>query len=264
MPQSIENKKPVVLTIAGFDPSCGAGIGADLKTIAACGGYGVAVVTALTVQNTREVRSVVAVKPHLLISQLECLLEEISPRAVKIGMLGTKGIVKAVASYLHSQRLSNLVLDPVLRSTSGSLLLERKAVDTFKSKLLPLADCLTPNLYEAGLLAEMKVDSIASMKQAAERIVDLGCKAVVITGGHLHEPTDVLFDGSSFAIFPGHRIGRQRTHGTGCAFSSALACYLAHGCSLREATQKAKRFTTRAIRHSLSIGRGHALNHFFG
>lgn len=263
MSQPIETKRPVVLAIAGFDPSCGAGIAADLKAIGACGAYGIAAITALTIQNTVSVNRVIPVEPLVLIQQIEYLVEDIRPAAIKIGMLGTKENVEALREYLNSIRLPHVVIDPVFRSSSGSALLAEQAIDVFRAAILPLADCLTPNLDEAEILSGLKVRDIEEMKIAAERIVALGSKAVVITGGHLMKPTDVLFDGESYEIFAGDRVGPPHTHGTGCTFSSALASFLALGCSLRTATARAKNYVTQTIQQSYAIGRGRsALNHF--
>ncbi|MBZ5538658.1 MAG: bifunctional hydroxymethylpyrimidine kinase/phosphomethylpyrimidine kinase [Acidobacteriia bacterium] len=263
MSQSIETTRPVVLTIAGFDPSCGAGIAADLKTISACGAYGIAAITALTIQNTVGVNRVIPIEPLVLIQQIEYLIEDIRPAAVKIGMLATKENVEGLRKFLLSNPLSRIVIDPVIRSSSGSALLTDEAIDVFKTAILPLADCLTPNISEAEILSGLKVRNVDEMKKAAERIVALGSKAVVITGGHLIEPTDVLFDGATYEIFAAERVGPSHTHGTGCTFSSALATFLALGCSLKTATANAKNYVTRAIQRSYPIGRGRSpLNHF--
>jgi hydroxymethylpyrimidine/phosphomethylpyrimidine kinase len=263
MSQSIETKRPVVLTIAGFDPSCGAGIAADLKAIGACGAYGIAAITALTIQNTVGVNRVIPIEPLVLIQQIEYLMEDIRPAAVKIGMLASRENVEALEKYFHLTRLPHVVIDPVIRSSSGCALLAHEAIDAFKSAILPLADCLTPNIDEAELLSGLKVRNVEEMKNAAERIVALGSKAVVITGGHLIKPTDVLFDGEAYEIFSADRVGPLLTHGTGCTFSSALASFLALGYSLKAATAKAKNYVTQAIERSYPVGRGRSpLNHF--
>jgi hydroxymethylpyrimidine/phosphomethylpyrimidine kinase len=256
--------RPTVLTIAGFDPSCGAGIAADLKTIAANGAYGIAAVTALTIQNTLEVKRLVPVDAKDLIDQLDCIIQDIRPDAVKIGMLVTSENVEAVAGFLNRSHLENVVLDPILQSSTGTSLLNSDAVDNFISELIPLADCLTPNLEEASLLGHLPVTNLEQMKKAAKALRDLGCRAVVITGGHLQEPIDVLFDGESFEVFSASRIECRNTHGTGCAFSTAVACHLAFGLSLPDAVRAAKKFVSGAIKHSYPIGRGYGpLNHFF-
>lgn len=257
-------RRPCVLTIAGFDPSCGAGIAADLKTITACGCYATAVVSALTIQNTLGVKRVVPVQPSNLTDQLRCVVDDIFPSAVKIGMLATRENVAALASFLRSTSLLNVVLDPVLQSTSGMPLLSTDALELLKSGLVTQVDCLTPNIDEAGILAGLKIKNVDEMKNAAARIVGMGAKAVVITGGHLEMATDVLFDGNDFVIFSERRIESQGVHGTGCTFASALAAYLARGRSLHDAVAEAKRFVTKAIIHSQSLGRGNRLlEHFF-
>jgi hydroxymethylpyrimidine/phosphomethylpyrimidine kinase len=256
--------KPVVLTVAGFDPSCGAGTAADLKTISACGGYGVAVLTALTIQNSLHVQRVVCVEPMVLRQQLECLLADVVPRAVKIGMLASRENVEVLADVLGSKRLPNVVLDPVMYSSSGHSLLTVEALDTFKSRLLPLADCVTPNIDEAEWLAGCPSRNVEGMKEAAVRLVQMGCKAAVITGGHLPEPIDVLFDGQTLEVFSGTHIDSNNTHGTGCTFSSAIATYLALDFSLKDAIARAKQFVAQALLRSFPVGRGHGpLNHFF-
>ncbi|MFI5174495.1 MAG: bifunctional hydroxymethylpyrimidine kinase/phosphomethylpyrimidine kinase [Terriglobia bacterium] len=263
MSQTIEKKRPAVLTIAGFDPSGGAGIAADLKTFAACGTYGIAAITALTIQNTVEVRQIVPIEPQILIRQIECVVSDIPPSAVKVGMLGTKENLEALIKYLSSSKLRNVVIDPVIRSSSGSPLLAENAIELFRSQLLPLADCLTPNIDEAGILSGSRVSNIEEMKKASRQIVALGARAVVITGGHLNEPTDVLFDGESYEIFAGRRVGPQGTHGTGCTFSSALAAFLALGQALNLAIANAKKYVTKALQQSYPMGRGRSpLNHF--
>jgi hydroxymethylpyrimidine/phosphomethylpyrimidine kinase len=256
--------KPVVLAVAGFDPSCGAGTAADLKTISACGGYGVAVLTALTIQNSVHVQRVVCVEPIVLRQQLECLLADVMPRAVKIGMLASRENVDVLADVLGSKQLPNVVLDPVLFSSSGHSLLTTEALETFKSRMLPLAGCVTPNIDEAEWLTGFQSRNVEGMKEAAVRLVQMGCKAAVITGGHLPEPIDVLFDGQTWEVFSGTHIDSNNTHGTGCTFSSAIATYLALEFSLRDAIARAKQFVSQALLRSFPVGRGHGpLNHFF-
>lgn len=256
--------KPVVLAIAGFDPSCGAGIGADLKTIAACGAYGIAAIAALTIQNTVAVKQCVPVDPEVLREQIEFIIEDILPAAVKIGMLACRENVEVVAEILAERKLKNIVLDPIVRSSSGTTLLESDGIAAMKRRLLPMADCVTPNLDEAGLLSGFPVVDVEDMKKAAERIVALGAKSVVVTGGHLSEAVDVLYDGTSFEVFPRRKVESRSTHGTGCAFSSALASHLALGWSLRDSVAAAKQFVTAAIQKAAPLGHGSGpLNHFF-
>lgn len=253
-----------MLTVAGFDPSCGAGTAADLKTISACGGYGVAVLTAMTIQNSLSVQRVICVEPIVLRQQLECLLADVMPRAVKIGMLASLENVDVLADVLGSYRLPHVVLDPVMHSSSGHSLLNADALDILKSRLLPMADCVTPNIDEAEWLAGGQARDIEGMKEAALRLVQMGCKAAVITGGHLPEPIDVLYDGQTWELFSGTHIDSNNTHGTGCTFSSAIATYLALDSSLKDAIARAKQFVSQALLRSFPVGRGHGpLNHFF-
>ncbi len=259
----------VVLTIAGFDPSSGAGITADIKTIAAHGLYGMACITALTVQSTLGVRRVQSVDPAVVRETLDWLLEDLRPAALKIGMLGSAHIVVTVASWLREHRLSNVVLDPVLRSSSGAALLEPAGVDVLKSELLTLADVVTPNLDEASVLTGHTVDDIEGMRSACESLRGLGAENIVITGGHLPEPTDLLAEASGNSLrcreFPGERIQTPHTHGTGCAFSTALACNLGLGMTIGDAVLSAKEYVGRILRQPYSVGKGiGAVNHLAG
>ena len=260
----------VVLTIAGFDPSSGAGVTADLKTIAAHGLFGTAVLTALTVQNTQDVSHWKPVEPSLVRGMLESLVDDMPPVAVKIGMLGSAEVARAVVGFLRTWQPKNVVLDPVLRSSSGAELLDGEALSTLQNELIGLSDVITPNLGEASLLSGVEVKDLESMKEAARRMVDRGTRNVVVTGGHLDEPTDLLAaresDGTvAFKSYPGQHISTPNTHGTGCAFSTALACNLALGGSVTDAVQKAKTYVAEALRNSYAIGKGTApINHLYG
>jgi hydroxymethylpyrimidine/phosphomethylpyrimidine kinase len=260
----------IVLTIAGFDPSSGAGVTADLKTIAAHGLYGTAVITALTIQTTQGVRGWEPVQPSLVRDTLEALVTDMRPAAVKIGMLGSGEVAAVVAEFLAGHRLQGVVLDPVVRSSSGADLLDEKGFATLRDKLLELADVVTPNLMEAGMLADIEVNDLPSMQEACRKLKALGANNVVVTGGHLPEPTDLLaetqLDGSLlFRKYHGERISTENTHGTGCAFSTALACNLALGASLAGAVQAAKTYVAEALRNSYAVGKGTSpINHFFG
>lgn len=261
---------PIVLSIAGFDPSSGAGATADLKTIAAHGLYGTTVLTALTVQTTTGVRRWEPVAPALVMETINGLMDDIPPAAVKIGMLGTGEITRVVADFLERSRPTNVILDPVLRSSSGAALIDRAGFRVLRDVLLPLADVITPNLAEAALLADVEVKDIHSMKEACQKLKALGAQNVVVTGGHLAEPTDLLAqtqpDGSlGFRTYPGERIDTQNTHGTGCAFSTALACDLALGRTLEDSVLAAKGYVAEALRQSYQVGKGTSpINHFFG
>lgn len=264
MSQPASCSPPIVLSIAGFDPTAGAGTGADLKTIAAHNCYGVAVVTALTVQSSRGVKGVQPVSAELVRAQLEELLKDISVAAVKIGMLGTRANVQVVAEVLERKKISHVVLDPVLRSTSGMELLEAAGAKELAKQLLALATVITPNIGEATALTGLEIKKVDDMKAAAEKLREMGARAVVITGGELERPTDLLYVGDEFTPLETDRIKSENTHGTGCAFSSAIAANLALGRQLAESVMLAKAYVGKAIAKGYSIGKGKgALNHFY-
>ena len=264
MPQS----PPTVLTIAGFDPSSGAGITADIKTIAAHGCYGVAVITALTVQSTQGVRRVQPVDPMLFGDSLEELTGDVKVSAVHIGMLGSGEIAGKVADFFQKKRLPNIVIDPVLRSSSGAELLDEPGIRVLAERLLPLASVITPNAEEAAALtgrAGTPIVTPEDVREAARRLHQLGAKRVVITGGHLEKATDVLsIDGSTLQTFKAERVNSDCTHGTGCAFSNAIACHLAQGRAVEEAVLLAKAFVTAAIGNAYPVGKGRGpVNHMY-
>jgi hydroxymethylpyrimidine/phosphomethylpyrimidine kinase len=262
---------PVVLTIAGFDPTAGAGLSADLKTFAAHGCYGVAALTSLALQDTGKVHAVEPVKPEVLRQQLEQLLSDFSIAAVKIGMLATRAHVRVVAEVLEKvlekKKLSPVVLDPVLRSTSGAELLDAKGTEELRSRLLKLARVVTPNRWEAGVLTGMEVRNRDALQAAAQKLQEMGARAVVITGGGEEKPVDLFYDfndGESFTEFAGEKVRSENTHGTGCAFSSALAANLAHGRALADSVVLAKAYVTEAIKKGHALGKGKGLlNHFY-
>ena len=257
-----------MLTIAGFDPSSGAGVTADIKTIAAHGCYGVACITAMTVQSTAGVLRVEAVDPALVTETLEELARDISIAAVHIGMLGTGKVVKAVAEFLGrgagrvglGNKLPNIVLDPILKSSSGADLLDAAGTRLLIEKLIPLADVLTPNVDEAATLTGLKVTDLDQMRSAASKLHEMGSAAVVITGGHLDKAIDLLSfttkDGVEQEVFKAERQRSNSTHGTGCAFATATACHLALDRGLAEAALLAKTFVTAAIAAGHPVGRG--------
>ncbi len=261
MPQT----PPVVLTIAGFDPSSGAGITADIKTIAAHGCYGLAAVTALTVQSTAGVRQVAPVDPILLFDTLQELTSDVKISAVHIGMLGSAKVAARVADFLEKERHPNVVLDPVLRATSGTSLLDDEGVRILKERLLPLATVITPNVDEAAALSGMDIANIQQVKQAAQLLHEMGAKGVVITGGHLERAIDVLSVKDDYVqVFRSDRLESTNTHGTGCAFSTTIACLLAQGRSLSAAVLLAKAYVTAAISNAYPIGRGPGpVNHMY-
>lgn len=255
---------PVVLTIAGFDPSSGAGVTADIKTIAAHGCYGVACITALTVQSTAGVRRVRPVDRELVEETLVELVADVKISAVRIGMLGTGEVVRAVAEFLEGRprkgRLPNVVLDPIIKASSGADLLDASGVKLLKEKLIPLADVVTPNVDEAAALTGLKVADLDGMKAAASQLHELGCPAIVVTGGHLEKATDLLSfktpQGIEYEVFKAERQRSNSTHGTGCAFATAMACHLAQGRGLAEAALLAKTYVTAAISYGHDLGRG--------
>ncbi len=265
---------PVVLSIAGFDPSSGAGITADIKTIAAHGCYGATCITALTVQTTQGVRAVEAVKPEIVRDTLRELAADLPVSAVRIGMLGSAAVVEAVVDFLESLRPPNVVLDPVVRSSSGAELLEPAGVDILKRRMLPLVSVVTPNVDEVAVLTgHPKANPVAAghlhpdaeprlraAVAAAETLLDGGARAIVVTGGHLEKPADVLLwrpEGQlQVKIFPSRRIESCSTHGTGCAFAASLACSLALGTALPEAVVGAQEYVFRAIQTAEPLGRG--------
>jgi hydroxymethylpyrimidine/phosphomethylpyrimidine kinase len=257
-------KPPVVLTIAGFDPSSGAGVTADIKTIAAHGCYGVACITALTVQSTAGVRRVEALDPSLVIETLEELASDIPIAAVHIGMLGAGKVVKAVAEFLGRRsgrdKLPNVVLDPILKSSSGADLLDPAGTRVLIEKLIPLADVITPNVDEAALLTGLKVTDLDEMRASAAALHQMGSAAVVITGGHLEKATDLLSfttkRGVEEEVFKAERQRSNSTHGTGCAFATAMCCHLALDRGVAEAALLAKTFVTAAIAAGHPLGRG--------
>lgn len=258
-------KPPVVLTIAGFDPSSGAGVTADIKTIAAHGCYGVACITALTVQSTAGVRRVEPVDPTIVSETLQELAADLAIGAVHIGMLGSARVVEAVADFLsersaHPSAAPNIVLDPILKSSSGADLLDPGAISALKDRLIPLADVLTPNIDEAGVLTGAKVKDLEDMKAAAGRLHEMGARAVVITGGHLEKATDLLSfttrRGIEQEVFKAERQRSNSTHGTGCAFATAMTCHLALDRGLAEAALLAKTYVTAAIGNAYPLGRG--------
>jgi hydroxymethylpyrimidine/phosphomethylpyrimidine kinase len=251
---------PAVLTIAGFDPSSGAGVTADIKTIAAHGCYGVACITALTVQSTAGVRRVEAVNSELLTEMLTELSADVEIASVRIGMLGSAKVARAVAEFLTTKKLENIVLDPVLKSTSGSELIDRNAARLMVEKLLPLAAVVTPNVDEAWALTGLAVRNPDQMRAAAHKLHEMGAAAVVVTGGHLEKAIDLLSfktrQGVEQEVFKSDRQRSKSTHGTGCAFATAIACHLARGRGLPEAVLLAKAYITAAIVNAHPLGKG--------
>lgn len=256
---------PILLTIAGFDPTGGAGIVADLKTFATHNCYGVAAVTALTVQSTQGVRSTHLTPAATLRAQIEALLDDCQIAGVKIGMLGNKANAAVVADVLARAKFPFVVLDPVVKAAAGGEdLLDSSGLKFLGEELLKLATVITPNVAEAELLTGMKIENVDGMKAAAEKLIERGARAVVITGGETEKATDVLHDGTELQVFSGERVKSENTHGSGCTFASAIAAQLASGKQLADAVMLAKAYVTKAIEKSFSIGKGPGpLDHFY-
>lgn len=249
---------PLVLSIAGSDPGGGAGIQGDIKTIHANGAYALSVFTAITAQNTVEVVDVLDLPLHIIQAQLKAIFDDFEVCAIKTGMLASKEIVEGVADVLKQHMSIPLVVDPVMRSTSGYPLLKADAIDSLKKDLIPLTSLLTPNIPEAEILSGIKITKRLEAESAVKRIHQLGCGAVLLKGGHLSEAPgcDLLYDGSTLTWFEGVLIETSNTHGTGCTYASAIATHLAQHRSLQEAVSQAKSYVTEAIKHGLSIGQG--------
>jgi len=251
---------PVVLTIAGFDPSSGAGVTADTKTIAAHACYGVACITALTVQSTAGVRRVEPVSPELVTQTLEELASDVEIAAIRIGMLGSGRVVKAVADFLAERQPTNVVLDPILKSSSGADLLDATGARLLGQRLIPLSAVVTPNVDEASALTGLAVGNLEQMRAAAHKLHELGSAAVVITGGHLEKAIDLLSftskHGVQQEVFKSARLRSNSTHGTGCAFATSVACHLALGRGLPEAVLLAKTYVAATISNAHPLGRG--------
>lgn len=256
---------PNTLSIAGVDPSGGAGVLADVKTMSALGAYGMAVIAALTAQNTRTVSGISPVPPDFVALQIDTLFADVRVDAVKIGMLGQQAVTRRVAERMAHWRPAHLVLDPVMVAKSGDHLLRRDAVGALRELLLPLALVVTPNIPEAEVLADMAIVTDEDRREAARRIASYGPRYVIVKGGHAPgDPVDYLYDGDQIIpIAAGPRIDTPNTHGTGCTFSSAITAGLAKGLGVEHAVRDAKTFITAALRRSYRVGAGHSpVNHF--
>ena len=253
------------LTIAGSDSSGGAGIQADIKTMTVNGVYGMSAITALTAQNTMGVIGIMEVTPEFLGDELDCVFTDIFPDAVKIGMVAGSGLIEVIARKLHQYKAVNIVVDPVMVSTSGSRLINDEAVITLKEALLPMATVLTPNIPEAAWLSGIQITSPNDMLQAARLISEAyGC-AVLCKGGHqINDANDLLYRDGTYKWFKGKRIHNPNTHGTGCTLSSAIASNLAKGYELDTAVEKAKAYLSGALLSMLDLGKGSGtINHAF-
>jgi hydroxymethylpyrimidine kinase/phosphomethylpyrimidine kinase len=255
---------PILLTIGGFDPSCGGGVGADLKTFAACGCYGVAAVTSLTVQNTQGVEGIHNTPSAELREQLEVLTKDCDIAAVKIGMLGNRGNAVVVAEFLDANKFAHVVHDPVMRSSGDSELLDATGIKFLATELLKRSSVITPNIQEAEILTGLTIRDVGDMEAAARKLVEMGAHAVIVKGGHMEKAVDVLFDGNDLHFLGGDRVKMEHTHGTGCTFASAIAAQLAAGRSLLEATTLAKAYVMKAIERAYPVGKGRLpLDHFY-
>jgi hydroxymethylpyrimidine/phosphomethylpyrimidine kinase len=253
-------KTPIALTIAGSDSSGGAGIQADLKTFTAFGVYGASVITALTAQNTQGVRGLEAVSPALVVAQMDAVLEDLDVGAIKTGMLATADIVAAVARRLAAGSPYPLVVDPVMVATSGATLITPAAVDAVRHALIPLATLITPNLPEAARLLQVSEAATASeIAVQAEALHALGCRAVLIKGGHRvgDMAIDYLYDGQTLQRFARPRVDTRHTHGTGCTLSAAIAALIARGAGLPEAVERAKSFVWQGLKEGCDRAVGH-------
>jgi hydroxymethylpyrimidine kinase/phosphomethylpyrimidine kinase len=269
MKKDFKKKYNRVLTIAGSDSGGGAGIQADLKTIGANGCYGMSVVTALTAQNTVEVRGIYGVPIDFVRLQMEAVLTDIGTDAVKIGMLFSPELIATVADQLKKFKVANIVLDPVMIAQSGDKLLQDEAIEALKNHLIPMAALITPNLPEASVLLGREINSLGMVSDAARELCRLGCTNVLIKGGHLEgeESDDCLYLGEKDEVIflPAKRIETCNNHGTGCTLSSAVAANIAKGCDVVNAVRRAKEYITGAIGAGAcySLGQGHGPVHHF-
>ena len=262
--QNSQTTPPILLTIAGFDPSCGAGIAADLKTFAAHGCYGVAAITSITVQNTQGVTAVHNTPSSELREQLEALANDCEIAAVKIGMLGNRGNAVAITEFLDANKFAHVVHDPVMKSSSGTELLDSGGIKYMMAELLKRSSVITPNVAEAEVLTGILIKDVADMEDAARKLVEMGARAVIVKGGHTERAVDVVFDGTDLVPLAGEKVADRQLHGTGCTFASALAAQLAAGRSLVEAATLSKAYVTKAIEKAYAVGKGRLpLDHFY-
>jgi hydroxymethylpyrimidine/phosphomethylpyrimidine kinase len=246
------------LSIAGSDSGGGAGIQADLLTLAAHGVHGACAITAITAQNTVAVTRWQALEPGMVRAQIEAVADDMEIAALKTGMLANRAIIEEVARVISERRFTNLVVDPVMVAKSGDRLLDAAAEAAYVEHLFPLAALITPNLPEASALLSRPITSVREMKEAAQELRRLGARAALIKGGHLEgDPTDVLWDGTALHEFTTPRIDTKNTHGTGCTYSAAIVARLAHGQDIESSVRGAKQYLTVAIQESYSPGRGH-------
>jgi len=253
----------VILTIGGSDPSGGAGIQADIKTFCAARMYGTSVITAITVQNSTSVSNIMPLPPEIVEQQLDAVFSDMDIQTVKIGMLYNAEIVEVVSRYLRKASPKSIVLDPVLKSSTGTTLLLEDAINLLKNSLFPIATVITPNISEASYFSGMLVNDIPSMKEASAILQSFGSTNILIKGGHLEKlPVDILYNGKKFFVFEAPRIVTDNGRGLGCSFASAIAVSLARGLSIEESVDIAKKFISKALNHPFKIGKGKGpLNH---
>ncbi|WP_291651194.1 bifunctional hydroxymethylpyrimidine kinase/phosphomethylpyrimidine kinase [Clostridium sp.] len=260
----MRNYKIATLTIAGSDSSGGAGIQADLKTFSAIGTYGMSFITAITAQNTQGVFMVEDLSKDIIRKQIEVVMDDIEPKAIKIGMVSSPEIIDEIVETLEKYDTKYLVVDPVMISKSGYNLLKPEAKNALVQRLIPKAYIITPNILEAEELTGMKIYTIEDMREAGEKILTLGPNYVLMKGGHLEgEAADILIGGNLFKVYKSERLNRKNTHGTGCTLSSAITAYLALGYDIEKSVELSKEYITNAIKNSFDIGKGVGPVHHF-
>ena len=256
--------KSTILIIAGSDSSGGAGIQADLKTVTSLGSYGMTAITAVTVQNTTGVKSVVSIDPKKIYEQIVFTSEDIKPDAIKIGMLHSTEVIKKVLKALEKIKVKKIILDPVMIAKGGARLIDKKAINILKKELIKKVDLITPNIPEAEVLAEIKINTVEDMMLAANKLITLGAKNVLIKGGHLNKKKlfDIFLSKKDFKIFESKKFITKNTHGTGCTLSSAITTFYSCGKSIKKSCELAIKYVNSAIKSNPKLGKGHGpINH---
>ena len=256
--------KSTILIIAGSDSSGGAGIQADLKTVTSLGSYGMTAITAVTVQNTTGVKSVVSINPKKIYEQIVYTSEDIKPDAIKIGMLHSTEVIKKVLKALKKIKVKKIILDPVMIAKGGARLIDEKAIKILKKELIKKVDLITPNIPEAEVLTEMKINTVEDMILAANKLIVLGAKNVLIKGGHLNKKKlfDIFLSKKDFKIFESKKFITKNTHGTGCTLSSAITTFYSCGKSIKKSCELAIKYVNSAIKNNPKLGKGHGpINH---
>ena len=256
--------KSTILIIAGSDSSGGAGIQADLKTVTSLGSYGMTAITAVTVQNTTGVKSVVSIDPQKIYEQIVFTSEDIKPDAIKIGMLHSTEVIKKVLKALEKIKVKKIILDPVMIAKGGARLIDEKAIKILKKELIKKVDLITPNIPEAEVLTEMKINTVEDMILAANKLIVLGAKNVLIKGGHLNKKKlfDIFLSKKDFKIFESKKFITKNTHGTGCTLASAMTTFYSCGKSIKKSCEVAVKYVNSAIKSNPKLGKGHGpINH---